>query len=226
MTALHRVVDAVYELRRRVNSEETFLRATLRRHVREGARLLDVGCGFGRFHAIVRDSGWRCIGVDSNPATVERGRAEGREVFQSAELQAGEQYDAILLAHIIEHFDTESLLAFLAHYLEMLRPGGIVIILTPLMHRGFYDDFDHVKPYNPGAVRQILCRSAAQVRPFAIPGQYEETDLWIKRDPLWHSYRDRRWNHLFDIPLTLAAVLSGGLIARTTGYGMVLRRIA
>jgi len=225
MTFLHRIVDSVYELRRKVDSEETFVRGILRRHFHEGARLLDVGCGFGRFHSAIQSTGWSYTGVDLNPKTVEQGRARNREVYLAGDLQADEKFDAILLAHIIEHLDTDQLIAFLGHYLEKLRPGGIVIVLTPVMHRGFYDDFDHVKPYNPEALRQMLCRSTQQTRPFAIPGEYREIRLWIKRDPFWHSYRSSRAHHLLSIPLTLAAVASFGLIAKTTGYGMVLRRI-
>jgi len=226
MSIVHRIVDGVYELRRKVDSEETFVRSTLRKHHRDGARLLDVGCGFGRFHRIVADSGWQLTGVDVNPEAVLRGVAESRDVRDASGFHSGPEFDAILLAHIVEHFDTDSLIALLARYLEMLRPGGIVIILTPLMHCGFYDDFDHVKPYNPEAIRQMLCRSTPQTRPFALPGEYDEIDLWIKRDPLWHSYWTSRANHLFNIPLTLAAVASFGLIAKVTGYGMVLRRTA
>ncbi len=230
MSLLHRIVDSVYELRRKVDSEETFVRRTLRTHRQDGgARLLDVGCGFGRFHDFVVNAGWRYTGVDLSPRAVERGRAAGRDIRAAgdplaSQFQSDEKFAAILFAHVIEHFDTDSLIPFLAGYLEMLEPGGIVVILTPLMHRGFYDDFDHVKPYNPEAIRQMFCRSTLQTRPFELPGEYAEIDLWIKRDPFWHSYRTRRINHVLGIPLTIACVASFGLIAKTTGYGMVLRR--
>ncbi len=226
MSSPQTLVDAVYELRRKVDSEETFIRRTLRRHFREGAALLDVGCGFGRFYDIAVRAGWKYTGVDSNPDTVERGRAAKRDIHNAAEFAPERKFDALLLAHIVEHFETDALLVFLERYLAMLAPGGILMILTPVMHRGFYDDFDHVKPYNPEAIRQMLCRSTAQTRPFAIPGEYRELDLWIKRDPLWHSYRTTRLNHIFSIPLTIAAIVSLGLIGKTTGYGMVLRKTA
>ena len=50
-------------------------------------------------------------------------------------------------------------------------------------------------------------------------GEYEELDVWFKRDPLWHAHRRGRWTHLFGIPAALACISSFGLIGKLTGYG-------
>jgi SAM-dependent methyltransferase len=220
---LHRIVDGVYELRRRVNSEETFLRHALTRYGAPGATLLDVGCGLGRFHGLVSAAGLSWTGTDLNPATVLLHRERRRNAYLPEDLPPG-TFDVLLFSHVIEHMDADALTAFLARYLSRLRPGGIAVFLTPLMHPGFYDDFDHVKPYNPAALRQLLCRNTAQLRPVPEAGVFEELELWLKRDPLFHSHRHGLWLHLINLPATLACVLSGGLIGRLTGYGMVLRK--
>ena len=225
---LHAIVDAVYELRRRVNSEEIFLHRTLAANCAPGTRLLDVGCGRGRFQPLIQASGVQWTGLDVNPQTVENGLARGLDFRIANQFPSpGEAaFDAMLFSHVIEHMDADTLSTFLTHYLAHLKPGGIAIFLTPLMHRGFYDDFDHVKPYNPNALRQMLCRSTSQTQPFSMSGVYDEVDLWLKHDPLWHTHRIGGWTHLFDIPATLACVLTRGLIGRLTGYGMVVRRVA
>ena len=225
---LHTLVDSIYELRRRVNSEETFLRRTLAAHCPSASRLLDVGCGRGRFYPLIQAANLHWTGVDVNPQTLETGLGQGRDIrLASAFPLPGEPlFDAMLFSHVIEHMDAGSLAGFLTHYLALLKPGGIVIFLTPLLHPGFYDDFDHVKPYNPNALRQMLCRSTLQTRPFPMSGVYDEVDLWLKRDPLWHTHRTGRWTHIFGIPVTLACVLTRGLIGRLTGYGMVFRRVS
>lgn len=128
--------------------------------------------------------------------------------------------------HIIGHFRQEELPTFLNAYLDRLTVGGLVVIFTPLPHQGFYDDFDHVKPYPPGALRQLFCGSAAQTSGFRVHGEYVEVGLWFKRTSLWHSHRAGLWTHLFALPLSLACTLSFGLIGRTTGYGLVLQRTA
>lgn len=227
-SSLHSVVDAVYELRRRVNSEETFLRRSLAANCARGARLLDVGCGRGRFQPLIQAAGIKWTGVDVNAETVGDGLARGLDFRHANDFpRPGEvSFDAMLFSHVIEHMDADTLALFLTHYLSHLKPGGTAIFLTPLMHRGFYDDFDHVKPYNPHALRQMLCRSTSQTQPFPMSGVYSEVGLWLKRDPLWHTHRTGRWTHLFDIPATLACVVTRGLIGRLTGYGMVFRRVA
>ena len=50
------------------------------------------------------------------------------------------------MSHVIEHFAPSDLLVFMDGYIDLLRPGGHLIIATPLMSPYFYDDFDHIKP--------------------------------------------------------------------------------
>lgn len=224
---LRMLVDGPYALRRRINSEETFLRRTFLQYCQPRSVLLDVGCGYSRFYEIIRAANIDYWGVDSNPQTVAANRSAGRNVIETSALQGlPAAVDIVLFSHVIEHLDYMALLSFLNTYLPRLRPGGHVIILTPLIHAGFYDDFDHVKPYNPAALRQIFCRSSIQTQAFTIPGMYRELGLWLKRDPLFFTHRSGRWTHLIGVPAALSCALSFGLVGRLTGYGMVLQRVA
>jgi SAM-dependent methyltransferase len=197
----------------------------LRKHAGPHSKLLDVGCGYSRFYSLIHSYGCKYTGVDSNSATVEHNRMLGRTAMLPEELvDLDEQFDIVLFSHVIEHLDYASLVCFFNQYLGKLRSDGIVIILTPLYHRGFYDDFDHVKPYNPAALRQLLCGSTKQLQSFKIGGTYTEVGLWLKRDPLWHSHSHSRWNHLAEVPFALLSIISGGCIGKLTGYGMVLQK--
>lgn len=225
--ALRRLVKGVYALRSQTNSEYSFIRRTLRRYAGSHSRLLDVGCGYSRFHSLIRSEAYEHIGVDSNPRTVEHNRSLGRNVMlpeDAASLDG--HFDVVLFSHVIEHLDYASLISFFDQYLRMLRSGGIVIILTPLYHRGFYDDFDHVKPYNPEALRQLLCGSTKQLQPLHIRGTYEEIDFWLKRDPFWHSHHKGKLNNFGTLASALVSIVSFGCIGKLTGYGMVLTRTA
>jgi len=226
MNGVKDILGIVYNLRRKINSEETFLRKTLQKRASRGEKLLDVGCGFSRFYEIIDQQGISYTGVEVNPETVQHNRALGRNVFSVDEFDSTlNSFDILLLSHIIEHFGHQSLIAFLNSYLKRLNVGGIIVIFTPLYHRGFYDDFDHVKPYSPSAARQIFCHSATQTQGTGLIGKYAELDLWFKRDPLWHSHANRKWQHLIEVPLTLACSLSYGVVGKLTGYAMVLRRV-
>jgi SAM-dependent methyltransferase len=214
-------------LRRRVASEERFLGRTLRNSTARGQTLLDVGCGFCRFYPIVSSHGLVYTGVEKNEKTIAQNISRGITCLSpSGAAKLKVKTDVLLLSHIIEHFDHNSLIEFLNAYLPMVTIGGLVVVFTPLSHRGFYDDFDHVKPYNPSALRQALVDNHAQTQSFEIHGQYAELDFWIKRDSLWHSYHERRWMHIIKVPLSLLTTVTFGLVGRVTGYGIVFRKVS
>lgn len=102
------------------------------RHVPSGGTLLDVGCSSGRFLFLARRHGYRVQGVELNPDTAAIARANGLPVFVGKLEAAGfppASFDVVHLGDIIEHVrDPASLLDQVR---ELLKPGGIAIIVTP-----------------------------------------------------------------------------------------------
>lgn len=96
-------------------------------------RLLDVGCGSGRFLLTMRRRGWDVMGVDFDPAAVRAASGRyGVEVHLGtlADLAVeGLQFDAITASHVIEHVRDPT--ALLAQCRRLLRPGGRVVLRTP-----------------------------------------------------------------------------------------------
>jgi len=99
---------------------------------RKTNRLLDVGCGAGLLLQAARENGWDAQGVDVSISSVEHVRSLGFEVLHGEldKLQlAGEQFDVITAAEIVEHlFDPVTVLKE-AH--RLLRPGGLLWVTTP-----------------------------------------------------------------------------------------------
>ena len=52
-------------------------------------------------------------------------------------------------------------------YLDRLKVGGHLVIATPLMSNNFYDDFDHVRPYQSLGILMVFGGGAAQVQYYA-----------------------------------------------------------
>lgn len=106
-------------------------------------RLLDVGCGDGRFLHFMQTHGWNVAGVEVDSQAVEQARKQyGLDVF-CGELSAANlspsSFDAITLRHVIEHVPDP--IDLLAQCKILLKPGGLLVVVTPntdsLGHRQF-----------------------------------------------------------------------------------------
>jgi SAM-dependent methyltransferase len=110
-------------------------RELLLAEARPGERVLDLGCGAGRFVAALRDAGADPVGVEIAAAALERARA----VAPGADLRLLEPDGSLPLEHgavdlvwcseVLEH------VADGAHLLQearrVLRPGGRILVTVP-----------------------------------------------------------------------------------------------
>lgn len=95
-------------------------------------RLLDVGCGKGRFLAAARDAGWDGIGVEFAPASAAAARdLAGVDVLVGdfTEIAVPGEFDAITFWHVLEHLPDPA--AAVARAARLVRPGGRVVISVP-----------------------------------------------------------------------------------------------
>lgn len=119
---------------------------------RQKGKLLDVGCGSGRFLAKMRELGWDVAGVepDKTAATIAKehfklpvhtGRLD--EINLPADL-----FQAVAVRHVIEHVHNP--VGLLRECYRLLAPGGVLVILTPnarsLGHNLFSRNWSELDP--------------------------------------------------------------------------------
>jgi 2-polyprenyl-3-methyl-5-hydroxy-6-metoxy-1,4-benzoquinol methylase len=106
-------------------------------------RTLDIGCGIGRNLASLPAGS---VGVDHNESSIRIARERGMEAYTVEEFFAEDrgQFDAFLVAHVIEHLDEAAGLEVMRSYLPYLRRGGRVFVICP-QERGFASDPTHVR---------------------------------------------------------------------------------
>lgn len=149
--------------------------AFLREHLRAGERVLDVGCGEGRFTAELKDAGLEAVGADLAALPLRRAQArrpdldlrvlEGEDVWPFADAS----FDAVWAGEVIEHVaDTAG---WLSELRRVLRPRGCLLLSTPahdrltmlalaLSRRAFAERFeprgDHLRFYSRATLGALL----------------------------------------------------------------------
>jgi O-antigen chain-terminating methyltransferase len=118
-------------------------------------------------------------GVDANPAFVAAGRARGLEMelgdaLGYLEALQPDSVDMVTAFHVIEHLDTEELLAMLEAASNALRPGGCLLLETPnpanlvMASCDFYNDPTHRSPLPPALTEYLVAAQGfgnVEVRP-------------------------------------------------------------
>ena len=111
------------------------LRARWVPHFQNCRLVLDIGCGRGMLLELLREAGIPAMGIDIDAKCVAAAHAKGLRVEHAlAEkylVDKHNTFDGIFLGHIIEHMTGIEATCLLYHCYRALRPGGVLILLTP-----------------------------------------------------------------------------------------------
>ncbi|HEX2099968.1 MAG TPA: class I SAM-dependent methyltransferase [Candidatus Synoicihabitans sp.] len=162
-----------------------------------GARLLDVGCGNGKFLLQMKTLGWIVAGIDPDAHSVAAAQQAGLDVKLGTldpTTAATEAFDAVVLNHTIEH--AHDPLDLLRECRRVLKPGGTLSIATPnvaaagrrLYGRDWFplDPPRHLVLFTPTSLRLALRKTGFEPEP-AIRLRLTATQIFRGCEQLQHG---------------------------------------
>jgi len=161
--------DAIAQWNRMMDALYRSARRRLLRRFPTGGRLLDVGCAYGHFLEIMRNTGWSVQGIEICEAAVAACHREGFPI-QTSSLAGAElptaHFDAVTLFYVLEHLTDP--MGGLRKVHAALKPGGLCLVrvpdTTPLVkglarlgrRTELYDLPHHLFDYSPLVLARML----------------------------------------------------------------------
>ena len=189
-------------------------------------KILDVGCGIGENIELIKSWGYLNIyGTDIAPLMVEECKLKNLNVVLDQDLTE-HNFDLLLFNHVIEHIDYPNIIDFFEHYFSKIKENGKIIIVTPCLYNGFYNDIDHIKPYYPNGL--LNCFSERKMsKAYYSKFNLQLLDIYFRKEvivafDIRSGYINKLPNKLIvnfrRMALKLLNFILLGAISKTTGY--------
>ena len=159
--------------------------------------LLEVGSGECRFVKKIANlyPNIKITCIEINPDLARVAYDCGFEIINDNILNVNisKEYDIVHCAHVIEHFGYPHVIQLLEFLVNSTKDGGCFIIRTPLMHKDFYIDIDHIRPYPPESIKNYFWLKQQQKQGTA--------DISVKK--IWYRTTPKSidclntWDYLF-----------------------------
>ena len=117
---------------------ETSPRVMLLKYLNKDHKIIDAGCGFGKWVIFLAKQGYNIIGVDNNDLAI----AKLKSFDNSLQIEPGNilkfkypdnYFDAYISMGVVEHFEDGPLLALEEAY-RILKPNGLIFLSTPTVN--------------------------------------------------------------------------------------------
>ena len=211
--------------------ERNFLLRTLSKYGNH-ARILDFGCGNGRFLDVMRANKYtNLIGIETNGQTAREVCQRGYTVLRDLSELNDSGFDVILLSHVIEHFDYKELKGLIDQLSRCLNVGGTFVVFTPLENKKFFFDFDHVKPYPPPALLELFGIGKNNPFQFEIKKQWALEDIFFRKrwfsidyQPTLYKKKQCIFRYINYLLFSLH-LLTFRVVGYKDSYGIAIKRI-
>jgi len=174
--------------------------------------ILDIGCGLGQLLNDLKNRGFKNLyGIDINEESIVTCKKNGLEVEKIDDIrdyarQAKKKFDRIIMSHVLEHINKESIIDTLIHIKKyLLNEGGVFLLMVPnaQSYTGAYwryEDFTHTIMFTAGSCIYVLKSAGFTKIAFIDP------DGTLHMNPLkkiiinlliaYHKLKENIWNKI------------------------------
>lgn len=128
--------------------------------------ILDIGCGFGQFLGAMKEMGYADLnGIDINEEALSVCKEKGLKVDKIDDIRTynpGRKFDFILMNHVLEHLEKNSIIDTLRYIREnLLATRGSFVLMVPNAQSPTgtywrYEDFTHHLLFTAGSCQYVL----------------------------------------------------------------------
>lgn len=140
---------------------------------------IEIGAGLGRFIRLVKERyQFQCCAVEINKDLAKKVEQMGIETYNINFLNnkfPESHFDVVHCSHVIEHVAYPQIIRFLDELIRITKPGGHIIIRSPLLTADFFTCIDHIRPYPPKTILDYYSNPQQQ-----IPGEYSISPVRIR----------------------------------------------
>lgn len=155
-------IKTIYDLKKKplTTYPSIFIKHLISKYkIQNNSSILDLGCGRGEFLNEFINNGMKGYGVDISDFAIEfcpKAKINVIDIEKEKIPYPDNTFDVVYSKSFVEHF----------HYPEkifneiyrVLKPGGIIITLTPewqYIYRSFFEDFTHRTPFTRISLKNI-----------------------------------------------------------------------
>jgi len=168
----HSKTKTQYKIIKENNFTYRHLIKYINKYLKDGCKILDIGCGAGTLDLYFASKGFNVTGIDISKNAIHTCNKSKENFyfpnlkfkvddFQNSKLK--EKYEFIIFTEVIEHLEKDDIQ--LKKINGLLKPGGILFLSTPssnapMYRMGFADDFDkkvgHLRRYNKKKIIKLV----------------------------------------------------------------------
>lgn len=168
----------------------------IRRLVKPGARILDIGCGLGYSVVYLQQCGYQVTGLDNDDTILAQAREQAAYFRSEARFEKAEaadlskyhdKYDLVYSVGVVEHFERKVTVDLIR---EQAKCAPVVMTVLPSRFTRYAGQITDEHIYSVGQIRKILVDAGLAVTgSFGFGDVYAPLHVWIKRILPYGLYR-------------------------------------